>query len=107
MKLLPELVKAQWSGTPPKFEHRFDPERRWRFDFAWPEYFIAVEVDGGAWTRGRHTRGKGFIADCEKLNAAVLAGWKVLRFTPQQIERGEWTWPVVLLMNADTSDDDA
>jgi len=39
---------------------------------------LAVEVDGGTWTGGRHTRGAGFEADCEKLNAAVIAGFRVL-----------------------------
>ena len=68
-------------------EYRFHPRRRWRFDFAWPSVKIAVEIDGGAYTRGRHTRGKGFEADCEKMNAAALLGWRVLRFTPQMLER--------------------
>jgi len=68
-------------------EYRFHPKRRWRFDFAWPRVKIAVEIDGGAYTRGRHTRGKGFEADCEKINAAALMGWRVFRFTPQMLER--------------------
>lgn len=63
-------------------EHRFHPTRKWRFDFAWPSHQVAVEVEGGAFSGGRHTRGMGFVADCEKYNAAVLAGWLVLRFVP-------------------------
>lgn len=66
-------------------EHRFDPARRWRFDFAHPASRVAIEIEGGVWTGGRHTRGKGFIGDLEKYNAAALAGWAVFRFTPQQI----------------------
>lgn len=64
-------------------EHRFAPPRRWRFDFAWPLETggVAVELDGGAYTNGRHTRGAGFEADCEKLNEAAVRGWRVLRFT--------------------------
>ncbi|MWO66465.1 hypothetical protein GQM96_24295, partial [Escherichia coli] len=65
----------------PTREHRFAPPRRWRFAFAWPAFMLAVEIEGGVWTNGRHTRGSGFVADCEKYNAATLAGWKVLRFT--------------------------
>ena len=69
----------------PVAELRFAPPRRWRFDYAWPVYNLALEVEGGVWTRGRHTRGKGAIADMEKYNAAVIAGWRLLRVTPDQL----------------------
>jgi hypothetical protein len=49
---------------------------------------LAVEVEGGSWVHGRHVRAKGFAADCEKYNAAVLLGWRILRFTPAMIEAG-------------------
>jgi hypothetical protein len=48
---------------------------------------IALEVEGGVWTRGRHTRGKGFLGDMEKYNAAALGGWCVLRVTPDRLTR--------------------
>ena len=77
------------TGLPsPVREYRFHPDRRWRFDFAWPGLKIAVEVDGGIYSRGRHVRGTGFERDAEKRNAAVLAGWKVLHFTPRQVKSG-------------------
>lgn len=63
----------------PEREVRFHPTRRWKFDFAWPELKIAVEVEGGVWSSGRHTRGAGFIADCEKYNEAARLGWRVFR----------------------------
>ncbi len=70
-------------GLPaPVREHRFHPVRRWRFDYAWLEQKVALEVDGGVWTGGRHTRGAGFVKDMEKLNAAVVAGWRVVRVVP-------------------------
>ena len=69
---------------------RAEMGRQWRLDFAWPQQRLGMEVDGGAWTQGRHTRGKGFIEDMAKSNAAVLLGWRVLRYTPQQIDTGEW-----------------
>lgn len=69
-------------------EYRFAPPRMWRFDFAWPEQRFAVEIEGGVWTNGRHTRGSGFVADTEKYNAAALAGWKVLRFTEKSVRDG-------------------
>lgn len=66
------------------------PERLWAFDWAWPapDRKVALEIEGGAWTQGRHTRGKGFIGDMEKYNEAALADWRVLRCTPQDVESG-------------------
>lgn len=52
----------------------------WRFDIAILEHMIAIELDGGVFN-GRHTRGLGFIEDINKINAATLMGWRVLRFT--------------------------
>jgi hypothetical protein len=70
-------------GLPkPEREVRFSPPRRWRFDYAWPEYKVALEIEGGAWTKGRHTRGAGFIKDMEKYSEAAIMGWCVLRLTP-------------------------
>ena len=51
----------------------------WRFDFAWPELKIAVEIDGGTYIGGDHVRGKGYERDCKKNNKAQCAGWMVLR----------------------------
>jgi very-short-patch-repair endonuclease len=62
--------------------------RRWRFDFAWLDRMLAVEVEGGVYVQGRHTRGSGFTADIEKYNAATLMGWRVLRVTPEHIRTG-------------------
>lgn len=73
------------------FEYRFHPKRRWRFDAAFPGRMVALELDGGVWIAGRHTRGKGFMRDCEKLNTATAMGWKVFRFVPEQLENGEMT----------------
>jgi very-short-patch-repair endonuclease len=75
--------------TSPTSEYRFHPIRRWRFDYAWEDRKIAVEIEGGIWTRGAHTRGVHFISDCEKYNTATKMGWQVYRFTPAQLRRGE------------------
>jgi hypothetical protein len=71
-------------------EFVFHSDRQWRFDYLiWNEQGrFALEIEGGAWTRGRHTRGKGFIADMEKYNFAAIMGYRVLRFTPDQILKG-------------------
>lgn len=57
-------------------EHRFHPERRWRFDIAFPSVRLAIEIDG----RGRHQTVAGVRSDCDKQNEAVKLGWRVLRF---------------------------
>lgn len=72
----------------PEREYAFHPVRRWRFDFAWPELRLAVEVEGGVYSHGRHNRPQGFIGDTEKYNAAAEAGWTVLRYTGTAIRSG-------------------
>lgn len=73
-------------GLPrPVYEHRFYPARRWRFDVAFLAEKVAVEIEGGVWTRGRHTRPKGFLLDCEKYNRAAIEGWCVLRTPPDAL----------------------
>ncbi len=66
-------------------EYRFFKSRRWRFDYAIPSHKIAIEVEGGVWTQGRHTRPKGYLGDIEKYNTATLCGWRVFRTTPQKV----------------------
>lgn len=65
----------------PEREYRFHESRKWRFDYAWPKNKIALEIEGGVWTRGRHVRPKGFIKDIEKYNYAAAHGWRVFRST--------------------------
>ena len=70
-------------------EVRFDDVRKWRFDFVLLEGAgsLAVEVEGGAHSGG-HKRHDKADDDCEKHNAAVMAGWKVYRFTPAMVDDG-------------------
>lgn len=72
----------------PEREYRFHETRMWRIDFAWPSYNLLVEAEGGVFSRGRHTRGVGFIADAEKYNTATLMGYRVLRFPGVMIYDG-------------------
>jgi very-short-patch-repair endonuclease len=69
----------------PEKEFKFYPGRRWRFDYAWPNKKIALEIEGGVWIMGRHNRGTGFIKDLEKYNTATMEGWSVLRIQPQDL----------------------
>jgi very-short-patch-repair endonuclease len=75
-------------------EFKFHPVRRWRVDFVILNEKagigkLAVEVEGGSWSRGRHTRGKGFEEDCRKYAEAALLGWTVLRFSTDMVQSGE------------------
>lgn len=78
------LVRSQL-GLECVREFRFHPERKWRFDYAVPERKVALEVEGGVWTGGRHTSSKGFLNDMEKYNTATMMGWKVVRTTPKDL----------------------
>lgn len=93
--LLEQLRGLQIPALP---EVRFHPQRKWRIDVAacrggvLPHQpfmpALAIEIEGGAWTRGHHVRGKGFIDDLEKYNMLTELGWRVLRYTPAQIRDG-------------------
>lgn len=67
----------------------FHPDRRWRFDFAWPEKMVALEVQGGIFSRGRHARPRGILQDYEKFSEAAIAGWRVLLVTGVEVSNGE------------------
>ncbi len=66
-------------------EYKFLPNRKFRFDFVNIESMLAIEINGGVWSNGRHNRGTGFVSDMEKINLAQLYGYRVLQFTPQQL----------------------
>lgn len=85
--LLAQQLQATGHEAPAR-EYRFHETRRWRFDFAWTSRRLAVEIEGGIWGFGRHQRAQGFSGDCEKYNAAALAGWTVLRFTTAMVQSG-------------------
>jgi hypothetical protein len=83
-------------------EFRFHPVRKWRFDYAWPMFKVAVEIEGGIWVRGAHVRGGHFLSDAEKYNNAGLLGWRVFRFTPRQLRSGEALTLMKLVFGATT-----
>ena len=71
----------------PVSEYKFHPRRKFRFDFFFVDSGVAVEIEGGIWTGGRHTRGSGYQKDMEKYNLALLQGYVVYRITPSQIKK--------------------
>lgn len=82
------LLQVRAADLPAPVEQlRFHPTRRWRLDFAWPDEKLAVEIDGGVFSGGRHTRGTGYTEDCSKLNEAAVLGWSVLRFTTGMVRQ--------------------
>ena len=84
----PKIVVAYYLEcglSSPELEYAFHPERKWRFDFAWPYKRVALEVQGGVWSRGKHGRGSGIVKDMEKANAAARLGWRVLYVVPDNV----------------------
>lgn len=101
-------------GLPrPEVEWKFSAERQWKFDYCWPQTTVymrnvtddrailsygrlALEIDGSVWKKGkdgkvggRHNRPQGFLNDMEKLNAAALMGWFVIRCSTDMFASGE------------------
>ena len=69
-------------------EFEFHQARKWRADFHLVGKKILVEVEGAIWSGGRHTRGKGYLGDLEKYNAATMMGYQVIRFSTDQVKSG-------------------
>lgn len=55
---------------------------------AWPDYRLAIEVQGGVFVRGRHTRGAALLKEWEKLNHAAMLGWRVMFVQPNDLCMG-------------------
>jgi very-short-patch-repair endonuclease len=90
--LLAEQLRQ--AGIPFEQEYRFHSERKWRADFiifgkdSANHHHALVEIDGGGYVAGRHSRGKGMEDDAEKQSAAAILGYRVIRATPRQVENG-------------------
>lgn len=97
---VPTLCRAH--GLPaPVPEHQFALPRRFAFDWAWPAAKVALEIEGGLFGIGKpcpvcrrrkvagHSSVERIKTDVEKYNLAALAGWRVIRALPEQVESGE------------------
>src|SRR5688500_17266216 len=73
----------------PEPEYKFLTDRKFKIDFAFVDQRIAVEIEGGVWTGGRHVRGSGFMKDKEKYNLLAKEGWRLFRFTPEEANNGK------------------
>lgn len=88
-------AQIRLAGLPePERQFRFAPPRKFASDLAYPHLppgrRFLVEIEGGTWapTPGRHNHPVGFGRDLEKYNLAALLGYRLLRFTPDQVESG-------------------
>ena len=83
------------AGLPaPELEYMFAPQvdgkpvRRWRFDCAWPDRLLALEIDGGLFAGGRHGGQRSVVRDVEKRAVAACLGWRIVPVTPSQVRSG-------------------
>ena len=84
------LTQCSMAGLPtPVAEYRAIEGRRFRFDLAFIEQKLLIEVQGGIWNGGKHGRGAGIETDQEKLNLAVIAGWRVLHVSSNHVKSGK------------------
>jgi hypothetical protein len=85
--------EATWrlaGGPELEKEYKFCPSRDWRADYRTGN--LLIELEGGVYSGGRHTRPKGFVEDCFKYNTAVLLGYRLIRIatgmaTPQYLQQ--------------------
>ena len=87
----------------PVTEFQFHDTRGWMFDFAWPDKWIALEVEGIVYPEkgeyragGRHASVTGITEDIEKYGEAFRLGWRVLRCLPEHVNNGQallWAEP--------------
>lgn len=89
-----ELLWAELGGPELTSEFRFHPARRWRFDYCHETAKAAIEIDGGTFVRGRHSRGVGYRNDCIKINVAQLMGYRVFRLTTDMVN-AEHVQPII------------
>lgn len=77
----------------PQWERQFrfgaHVKRQFLADFCWPRYMIIVEIHGGTYTGKGHASGEGIQSDSEKLNLAMVLGYKMFTFTSRDV-RTEW-----------------
>jgi very-short-patch-repair endonuclease len=84
-------LAAQWQADhlpPCEREFQFHPERKFRLDFAIPRIKFGVEIEGGLWVNGAHSRPSGILRDMEKGNLLTLLGWSTLRYSASQVRSG-------------------
>lgn len=99
-KLEADFLEA-WHAYPglvePVCQHRFHDVRKFRFDFCWPDYMVAVDIQGFG---GGHLRFKAYSDDCDKANLATNLGWRFLRFTAAHLSESRREEMVQVILEA-------
>lgn len=74
-----------------KFKFALSIGRKWEADFAYPDRGLLIEIDGGIWRRGggAHSHPTQILRDMTKGNDAAYLGYRVLRFTSDQVRNGD------------------
>jgi len=90
-------------GVKVEVEYRFHSKRRFRFDYAILEHKIAIEQEGGIYTRGAHGSVSGILRDIEKYNLATVCGWRILRVQPENLLSNHTFDMIQKLINYDTT----
>lgn len=88
-QLLEQMLEAKLP-TPIR-EYALIPGRRFRADFAWPMFRVAVEVQGGIFRRGggAHSRPGKIMQDMEKHRLATLYDWRLFPVATHHIPNGQ------------------
>ena len=73
----------------PQRNYKFHPTRKLELDFAWPDLMLAVEVQGGTYSGGKHARGVGYTNDCRKMGEAMALGWVIYWCDTVLVRNGE------------------
>jgi len=86
-RLLWRTFRPTWPD--PVAQHVFHQTRKWRFDFAWPDLMVAVEIHGGIFQKSPsgHRSISGMVKDMEKINAAQLGGWIVIQLHANDLDK--------------------
>lgn len=81
------LAHAPKEFPTPERQFKFHPERRFRYDFAWPQIKLCVDIQGGSFVNGGHSRGLGQQNDHSKHNEAQRLGFQVLQFGTVEMKK--------------------
>lgn len=79
-------VLAQWRFQ--NSRHPNSASRKHRADFAFPDFKLFVEIDGGVWIKGAHSHPLDILRNMTKGNDAAFLGFTVLHFTPEEVTSG-------------------